>query len=156
MTMETWKLPPPEKIYEAFSVLADNRCTMTENKATIISSDSTKKYLVEWSVTDDGATVIRSDDNASRWQGYTGYPIIAVLMITGKLTVNQDIIKYFKNIPWNALNKAANRNYSRVVGDILDSLNDKELAIRISKEADHVFSQLSALHLFKPSPKKKS
>lgn len=69
------KLPPIEKIPEAYSAIADHRIEMSENSAVVDSSDKTKRYTVTWN--DDLYT---SNDNASIWQGYAGYPMIAVLI----------------------------------------------------------------------------
>ena len=46
-------------------------------RATVVSSDESKTYEVETSA--DGRE-IASNDNASYWQGYVGYPAIAVLI----------------------------------------------------------------------------
>ena len=40
------KLPPVEKIYEAYSALSDNRVIMEENSAKVFSSDKSKEYPV--------------------------------------------------------------------------------------------------------------
>ena len=42
------KLPPIEKIYEAYSALADNRIKISEDFADVLSSDSAKSYKVMW------------------------------------------------------------------------------------------------------------
>jgi len=49
---------------------------MSEASASVDSSDNTKRYTVTW----DGS-VYTSNDNASIWQEYAGYPMIAVLML---------------------------------------------------------------------------
>ena len=72
------KLPPIEKIYEAYSAIADNRIALHENYAAVLSSDKSKEYTVGWN-----GNVYTSDDNATYWQGYAGYPVIAVLMEAG-------------------------------------------------------------------------
>ena len=80
--MSTWKSPPKAKVYEALSAVADGRVTlMGGEKAEVVSSDGTKTYHVEWS---PDSNQITSNDNASYWQGYLGYPIIAVLDGFGK------------------------------------------------------------------------
>ena len=82
--MSTWKMPPKAKIYEALSAVADKRVFITgRSTAQVHSSSRDKTYDVEWS---ENMHEITSNDNASYWQGYTGYPIIAVLMETGKLS----------------------------------------------------------------------
>ncbi|HLO57574.1 MAG TPA: hypothetical protein VK179_02450 [Bacteroidales bacterium] len=146
--MTPWKHPPKEKIYEAFSVLADNRYSFTgENSAHVHSSDDTRHYTVKWTI--DGDSVkITSDDNGSRWQGYTGYPIIAILMIKNLLKVDPEIIPYFKSIPWNSLNKSFKNNYALAVESVLSGMQ-KDISEKIRKESDSVFEQLKALNLYR-------
>ena len=57
------KLPPIEKIPEAYSAIADGRVTIQGDQAIVYSSDRTKSYTVNWS---DG--VYSSNDNALYWQ----------------------------------------------------------------------------------------
>jgi hypothetical protein len=145
--MPTWKLPPKEKIYEAFSVLADERFTLQESSATITSSDGQKQYSVEWITSEepDKALKINSNDNASYWQGYMGYPIIAVLMIIKKIQFNGEIVHHFKDIPWNALNKAQKNDYAAVVNKVLSKIEDKKEVALITREVENIYRQLEGL-----------
>ncbi len=141
-----WKLPPEEKIYEAFSVLADNRYELTgEGKATVTSSGGDKKYQVSWSRLENKLKVF-SNDNASRWQGYTGYPIIAVLMFTGMISIDRGIIRYFKDIPWNTLNKAHKNNYRAAVEEVLAPLNP-DVQYHIREEVKRIYDRISEMVL---------
>ena len=101
------KLPPLQKIYEAWSALADGRVEMEEDTAEVTSSNDTKHYTVSWS-----GDVYSSDDNASYWQGYAGYPVLAVLMKQGKLPLADALVPRFAHIDWNALNKKYKRDYA--------------------------------------------
>jgi hypothetical protein len=147
--MPAWKLPPKEKIYEAFSVLADERYTLVENSATISSSDGKKQYSVEWVPAEkpDHALKITSNDNASYWQGYMGYPIIAVLMILKKIQFNGEIVHHFKDIPWNALNKAGKNDYAAVAAKVLSKIEDRKEVDLITREVENIFHQLEGLKL---------
>ena len=101
--MTPWKLPPPAKVYEAFSALADKRVRLEEpGRATVQSSGGEKTYTVAW--TDDFAAVT-SNDNASYWQGYLGYPIVAVLIAAGKVRVDETAPRVLAGIDWHALNE---------------------------------------------------
>lgn len=53
------KLPPIEKIHEAYSAVADGRITLRDTEADVLSSDHAKKYIVKW----EGETY-SSNDNA--------------------------------------------------------------------------------------------
>src|SRR5271156_4892647 len=83
--MKKWKMPPPIKVYEALGAIGDGRIRALDSGAApngweVVSSDGTKTYRVDISA--DGRE-ISSNDNASYWQGYLGYPAIAVLMARG-------------------------------------------------------------------------
>ncbi len=101
------KLPPLQKVYEAWSALADGRVEMGEDEATVTSSNGAKHYTVSWS-----EDTYSSNDNASYWQGYAGYPVLAVLMKQGKLPLAEALIPRFAHIDWNALNKKHKRDYA--------------------------------------------
>lgn len=54
------KLPPIEKIYEAYSAIADGRVTLGDGQAKVTSSDGAKTYTVSWNESE-----YRSNDNAT-------------------------------------------------------------------------------------------
>ena len=66
------KLPPVEKVYEAWTALVDDRYDLSPEALIVRSSDGSKEYRVTWD--DEGR--YRSNDNATFWQGYAGYPVI--------------------------------------------------------------------------------
>ena len=57
------KSPPIEKIYEAYSAIADMRITIEDNHAAVSSSDGSREYTVTW--TDN---TYASDDSATYWR----------------------------------------------------------------------------------------
>lgn len=153
------KLPPIEKIYEAWGAIADQRveligrpghaCTepVAENwnseagAAYVLSSDGSKAYRVTWK---DG--VYTSNDNASYWQGYAGYPILAVLMLQGKLPFDSAIASCFKDIPWKELHLRYRGRYTVVVNDLLEKLEREHTDVNaIRDEANRVYLQLQQL-----------
>ena len=87
------KIPPLEKTSEAYSVMADQRITLSQGWAEVKLSDGRKTYLLEW-----GVDRYPASDNGSYWQGYAGYPAIAVLMLQRRLP--------YARIDWEALNIA--------------------------------------------------
>jgi hypothetical protein len=148
MSEQTWKLPPKAKIYEALSAVADNRVKITgETMAEVASSSYDKTYHVEWS---PDFTQITSDDNASFWQGYLGYPILAVLMIKGRLTFDKGIAESLAGVPWKKINKQYRNDYDKAVQSVLDSLEAKGSDTRtIRDEADRIMTRLEELSLKK-------
>lgn len=130
------RLPPIEKIYEAWTALADNRVNLHENYATVSSSDASKEYTVRFS-----ENQYSSDDNATFWQGYPGYPVIAVLMLQGKLTYDKHEAGLWKNINWTSLNKKHKNNYAAAVAEIAEERGinlekSNEAALKVMKELE--------------------
>lgn len=137
------KLPPIEKLYEAYSALADKRVNMGENAATVTSSDSAKTYKVEWQ-----DNMYSSTDNATLWQGYAGYPVISILILQKKLSVNDDMIARFSNVNWNSLNKKYKRDYRAALLEVFEQKQfTQEEISQIENATAQAFEQLKALPL---------
>ena len=121
--MAPWKLPPRAKVFEAFTAVADGRVRVTgPGSATVVSSGGDKTYDVEWS--EDGRT-ITANDNASYWQGYLGYPILAVLLARGELRADEDAVAALAGVPWHDLNKRFKRDYDAAVAHVLGELEER-------------------------------
>jgi hypothetical protein len=141
--MAMGKMPPIEKIHEAYSAIADDRIVMGDESADILSSDYSKKYLVTWK--DD---VYTSNDSASYWQGYTGYPMIAVLMLQGKLPLDRLVADHFKGINWTKLNTEHKAKYAEAVTVILDDLQQNGVDCdAINAEVEKVYEELKRLDI---------
>lgn len=137
------KLPPIEKIHEAYSAIADSRVVLEDGKAEVSSSDFTKKYLVTWK-----ENVYTSNDNASYWQGYLGYPILAVLMLQGKLSFDQEIAGCFQGINWKKLNTEYKNQFSEAVKKILTQFEADGLDCqKINAEINKVYHEIEGLEI---------
>ncbi len=146
--MAEWKLPPKAKIYEALSAVADGRVTIVgPGQAQVASSDRSKTYLVEWS---EDLRQITSNDNASYWQGYTGYPIVAVIILLGKLDFSREIAALLSGISWKQLNRRFRNDYAKAIASVLDDLEAKGTPREpIIAEVDRIAAQLQGLRLEK-------
>lgn len=111
------KMPPIEKIYEAYSAIADNRVKLGVESAKVTSSNHAKEYIVTWN---NG--IYTSNDNASYWGGYAGYPMISVLLLQGKLDLDLSICNNFAGINWTELNAKYKSKYTKAVAEIIDNL----------------------------------
>jgi hypothetical protein len=147
--MGTWKIPPKAKIFEALSAIGDDRVKLKgDEKAEVASSDRSKTYLVEWS---PDLRQITSNDNASYWQGYMGYPIVAVLMLLGKVQFSRDVADLLAGIPWKKINKRFRNDYNKAVESVLESLQAKGASREaIVAHVDTIMAQLENLTLEKP------
>ena len=132
------KMPPIEKVYEAWTAIADNRVTLHNDYANVSSSDGSKGYVVNFH-----GNQYSSDDNATFWQGYPGYPVIAVLMLQGKVPYDATEAELWKDINWTSLNKEYKNRYAEAVKAVAKSRGiDLE---KSSKAAQKVMEFLSTL-----------
>jgi len=138
-----WDMPPIEKIHEALSAVSDGRVEMFDGNALIASSDYSKKYTIEWS-----SNIYKSNDNASYWQGYLGYPVIAVLLLQKKLPLDETIADYFKGINWKDLNTKCKNKYSKVVALILEDMSAKGIDVsRVNDYIQSVYEEIKNLDI---------
>lgn len=112
-----WKQPPSVKIYEALGCIADRRVEfVAEDRAVVRSSEGDKKYTVTF---DLETNKVKSSDNASKFQGYLGYPILAVLMLKGVLPYDEEVAAALKGINWKQLNTEFKRDYDKTIAHAL-------------------------------------
>jgi hypothetical protein len=112
-----WKMPPIAKVYEALGAIGDRRVRIEDaRRAFVTSSDGTKTYEVESS--DDGAE-ISSNDNASFWQGYLGYPAIAVMIARGLIHADEAAVRALAGHPWKQLNARYRNDYDRTLEEVM-------------------------------------
>jgi hypothetical protein len=113
---EAWKMPPPIKIYEALGAIGDGRVRLEdEHRAMVTSSEGDKTYEVELS--DDGRE-ISSNDSASYWQGYLGYPAVAVLLMRGLYRAPANVIDALAGIPWKEINRRFKNDYEQTLTEV--------------------------------------
>ena len=113
---EPWKMPPAIKIYEALGAIGDGRVRLEdEHHALVESSEGDKTYEVELS--DDGHE-ISSNDSGSYWQGYLGYPAIAVLLMRGLYRPPANVIDALAGIPWKEINRRNKNDYDKTLAEV--------------------------------------
>jgi len=98
-----------------------------------------KTYEVE--VSEDGRE-ISSNDNASYWQGYLGYPAIAVLLARGFYRPPANVTDALAGIPWKTLNRKFRNDYTKTLAEV-----DKELE-QSGHDPDAVRSEAEAVLSF--------
>ena len=108
------KMPPIQKILEAYTAIVDKHVELKNNEALVTSSNGAKTYTV--SCEDN---IYHSNDNATYWQGYAGYPIVAVLMLQGKIPFDQKLADNFASVNWNEVNAKFKRNYAKAASEVI-------------------------------------
>ena len=119
------------KVYEAYTALADNRIEKIDDSLYLVtSSDNTKKYTIK-----RGENLFSSNDNATLWQHYAGYPILAVRRYENRIPYSKDILPLRKNICWKKENTKFKNDYDKAIEAVLSdhTLEDKE---RIKKAVE--------------------
>ena len=109
-------MPPLAKIYEALGAVSDGRVRIVNESSAIVTSSTGKKsYNVE---TSPGGREISSNDNASYWQNYLGYPGIAVLIARGFYRAPANVTDALAGIPWKDLNTRFRNNYEKTLAEV--------------------------------------
>lgn len=132
------KMPPKQKILEAYSAIADHRITMKEQEAECVSSDGSKTYAISW----DGDTYA-SSDNATYWQGYPGYPVLAVLLLQGRLTYDEKLVSEMAGIPWKKLNDSHKRDYEEAAREGMKDIPDQKEILALAEKNNEELSHLN-------------
>lgn len=132
-----------QKVHEAFSAIADGRVKFDSDRAEVISSDRKKLYTVTWE-----GNLYTSNDNGSYWQGYAGYPMIAVFMLQGRLPLDRQIAGYFKGINWTELNARYKAKYDKAVAEVMERLRAEGVDTdRVDAEVCRVYDTLKELDI---------
>lgn len=138
------ELPPRIKILEALGAIADGRVRKVDEHYEVISSEGDRSYTVKINNYE-----VFSDDNGTKFRNYIGYPIIAVLMIEGKLQFDKNISNALKGISWRKLNETY-KSY-HVVEKIVKNIC-KEKGIKeedINRFIEEVLNELRSYPLYK-------
>lgn len=133
-------LPPIEKVYEAWTAIADNRVTLGDGEAMVASSDGAKTYTVRFR-----GDIYSSTDNATFWRGYPGYPVLAVMMLQGKLPLDLQEAEQWAGINWKEINTRHKNDYAKAVEEV-ETLRGIDPA-RASAAAREVMDVLQTLPL---------
>ncbi len=139
--LQPWKMPPLIKVYEALGAVADSRVRILgERHAAVVSSEGDKTYAVEIAERE-----VSANDNASYWQGYLGYPGIAVMITRGLIHADRDAINALGGIPWKELNRRLRNDYARTIAEVDSKLKERGIdAARVKGECEAIIAALRA------------
>ncbi|MEM3490968.1 MAG: hypothetical protein QXO53_02850, partial [Fervidicoccaceae archaeon] len=107
---------------EALSAVAEGRIKqLSDKEATVVSSDEQREYKVYLDL-DRG--IASSTDNGTKFRGYIGYPILALMMLKGALPYNEDLASKLIGVKWRALNERY-KSYRIVEKIVMDEYKKK-------------------------------
>lgn len=146
-----WKLPPLIKIYEALGCIADNRIDVNGDEAKVYSSSRGKYYEVKYF---PQKNAISSNDNASYYMDYLGYPAVAYLLKMGKLSYSPSLAQAFLDVKWKDLNVKFRNDFFKTQEYVLHAAEEKGFSrMELVNEAENIFAQLKKLALKKTGVK---
>lgn len=137
-----WKPTPITKMYEALGVIGDKRIEVSGNEAKVYSSSRGKYYDIKY---DPEKNAITTNDNASYWVGYMGYPAVAFLLAKGIVKYKKESAVALSGIHWKDLNTKFKNDFEKAVEYILSDLekqgvNVEDLQIDVKSIHDQVLS----------------
>ncbi len=140
------RTPPRIKVLEALGAIADNRIKKINDHYEVTSSEGDRTYNVKV----NGKNAY-SNDNGTVYRNYVGYPIIAVLMLEGKLKYDKNISQSLKGIDWKKLNETY-KNYAKVEEIVYKIAEERGVnKDEINKIVEEVLNELRRLSLEKAS-----
>jgi hypothetical protein len=140
-----WQPAPLIKLYEALGAIADDRIHISGNTAKVYSSSGNKYYTV---IYDSSANAITSNDNASYWVGYLGYPSIAMLLVKGVVKYDKALAVNLKNISWKDINVMYNNDFDKTQA-FIDAKLATEHAVDIKVFHKKLYEILKAVNALK-------
>lgn len=149
MSTDYWQVSQIEKVYEAITVLADDRLKMNEDglSGKVHSSRGDKYYSVAF---DPVRRAIKSDDNQARFQGKLSYPMIALLMKIGEIKHSEILLSPLRGVVWKDLNTKHKNDYAAAVAEVMQKLKDEGVNTEeIENGVQAIYAQVKELKLLK-------
>ncbi|MDW8084552.1 MAG: hypothetical protein RMI49_05080 [Candidatus Caldarchaeum sp.] len=119
MNIVRLRTPPRVKVLEALGAVAGKRVKiLDQNNCLVDASEGPRTYNV---FVDLSSQLAQSDDNGTVFRDYVGYPIIAFLMVLGKISYDQKIAELLASVKWRSLNERY-KSYAKVESVVKDML----------------------------------
>ncbi len=141
--------PPPRiKVMEALGALADGRVEIVrDNFFRVVSSDGSRTYSVYVEDAGDRTLRVCSTDNGTVYRRYSGYPILAAMMLLGHLRRDADVERALAGIPWRRLNEEL-KKYHLVESEVLRLASSRGVSPgRVRAAVERAMSELSGFVL---------
>jgi hypothetical protein len=146
------RMPPRIKVLEAAGALGDGRVLIRSRDergvlaGNVKSSDGSRVYSV-FIKNINNKIIVYSDDNGTKLRGYIGYPIIAVMMLSGILPRDEYAEKSLAGIPWRQFNEKY-KKYSLVEEVIKTKLKPGVDWDRIEEFRRRILERLRSMRVY--------
>ncbi len=154
-----WEKAPKFKLYESLGVLADkDRLEVVSDDGDVItahihSSSRNKFYTVTYASKNKE---IMSNDNATWFVGYLGYPASSLLLYLGEIKYDKSILPFLDEIPWKDINQKNKNDFGKTQADVEAIYTSKGGDVKIlTKEIDKIYKQLENLDLYQLGKKQR-
>lgn len=132
-----WKKPHISKIYEALTAIADDRIKLNGNNAKCYSP-SDKVYDIKY---DPVIGSMMSNDNSAYYTYSLSYPMIAYLMLIGKIPYEQKLLEIFKDICWEDIYKQFKNDYDKSIKIVMGELKSEGTDVDfVRKEIEKIYN----------------
>ncbi len=155
---EYWLPAPIEKVYEALTVIADQRFELADDEKSlkIFSSSRGKFYTLTY---DPETKAMMSNDNAAFFKDEISYPMIAYLMIIDEIAYPLELLKPFAEISWKDIlqkhKKKGKNDYTAGVEEVLNKLSEQGFdRSQIVQQVEDIYAEVQKLKLAKLGAKK--
>lgn len=148
--MTKWSKPKNEHIvYEALSAIADGRFELIDKAHAKCTSTSGNKYYEI--LFDAEKCAIMSNDNMAYYVGEVSYPMVAMMLVLGRIKYDKSLLKPLKGIKWKDINQKNNNDYMKSVAEVLNKLENeghdvKNIKLSITELFQEVL-KLDLIHL---------
>jgi len=133
-----WKKPHISRIYEALTAIADNRIELNGNSASCYSSDENRVYEIQY---DPIIGSIMSNDNTAYYTYSLSYPMIAYLMLIGKIPYEQKLLEILKDICWEDIYKQFKNDYDKSIKIVMGELKSEGTDVEfIRREIEKIYN----------------
>ena len=140
-----WKNPHISKVYEALTAIADDRIEINGNKAKCYSASSDRFYDIKY---DSINGSIMSNDNVAYYTFSLSYPMIAYLMLIGKIPYEQKLLEILRDICWEDLNKQFKNDYDKSIKVVLGELKSEGTDVEfVRNEIQKIYNFVCGLQI---------
>lgn len=125
------------KVFEAYTALADSHIEKRNDFLYLVtSSNASKKYTVKRE-----ENLFSSNDSATLWQHYAGYPILAVRRLENRISYSKEILPLLQGIDWKKENTKFRNDYSKAIEEVLSPYTEEQRE-KIRKAVEDTYQEV--------------